>query len=126
MKISVFLIGIALTALMALACLMAILVYLEPSSSDFLIMFLFYLSLFISVSGFLSFVGLLVRRLSRKSKTALSVNRQLWDSFRQGILLAIILVGALLLQSKSLIYWWSLLILVGGVGLIEFLSLRRI
>ena len=125
MKMSVFLIGIALTTLMALACLVAILVYLEPSSSDFLIMSLFYLSLFISVSGFLSFVGLLVRRLSRKSRTALSVSCQLWDSFRQSVLLAIILVGALLLQSKSLVYWWSLLILVGSIGLIEFLSLRR-
>lgn len=122
---SVFLIGIALTTLMASACLAAILIYLEPSSSDFLIMFLFYLSLLVSVGGFLSFIGLLVRRLSRKSRTVLSVNRQLWDSFRQGMLLAIILVGALLLQSKGLIYWWSLLALVGMIGGIEFLSLRR-
>lgn len=123
MKMSVFLIGVVSTTLLALACLTAILIYLEPSA-DLMTMSLFYLSLFVSVGGGLTLIGLIVRRLSRKSRSTLSVNRQLWDSFRQGILLAVILTGALILQSRNLMTWWSLIILVGVIGLIEYLCSR--
>lgn len=123
MKMSVFLIGVISTTLLALVCMAAVLMYLEPSA-DLLTMILFYLSLFISVGGGLSLTGLIARRLSRKSRSTLSVNHQLWDSFRQGMLLAVILTGALILQSRGLTTWWSLAILVGAVGLMEFLCTR--
>lgn len=122
---SAFLIGVILTTLLALVALMGILVYLEPLASDVLIMSLFYLSLFVSASGLLSLVGIIVRRISRKSRTTLSINCQLWDSFRQGVFLAVILIGSLLMQSNGLACWWSLLVLVGMVGLLEFIFLRR-
>jgi hypothetical protein len=123
MKMSVFLIGAVLTTILAVICLSAVLIYLEPSA-DILTMSLFYLSLFVGAGGGLSLIGLFVRRLSRKSRSVLSVNRQLWDSFRQGMLLSVILTGALILQSKNVMTWWSLTILVGTVGLMEFLCAR--
>lgn len=119
---SVFLVGAVLATLLAAASLAAIVLYLEPSAGDRLTMVLFYLSVFVSAAGFLSLIGLTARRMSRKSRLVLSANRQLRDSFRQGVLLAAILTAALILQSWGLAQWWSLMILVGIIGLIEFLA----
>jgi len=124
MKMSVFLTGAVFATLLAFASLVAVIVYLDPSSGDWLTMVLFYSSVFISTAGFLSLIGLIARRLSRKSRLILSINRQLRDSFRQGVLLAIILVVTLILQSRSLVNWQSLAILIGAVGLTEFLMSR--
>ena len=125
MRVSVFLTGVLLTTLLSLACLTAILVYFEPASSDWMIISLFYLSVFISAAGMMSLLGLIARRISKKSRTFLTAERQVWISFRQGILLAIILVGALIMQSYNLLVWWSLLILVAIISTVEFLSLRK-
>ncbi|MFC1700882.1 hypothetical protein ACFLZ0_01995 [Patescibacteria group bacterium] len=125
MKTSVFLIGVVLTSLLAFMCLASVLVYLEPSSSDLMAMSLFYVSLFIGASGTLSLIGFIIRRLSRKPVSSLLANQQLRDSFRQGVFLALILIGALILQSKNLANWKSLSALVGTIGLIEFLAIKK-
>lgn len=128
MNFSVYLAGLILTTLLASACLAAILVYFEPTSSGLLIFILFYLSLVIASTGFFTLIGLFIRRISQKRRFPLPVSQvigQLTVSFRQGLLLAIILLTALILQSQRILTWWHLLVLVGLVGSAEWWLSKR-
>jgi hypothetical protein len=128
MNLPVYLAGLVLATLLASACLVAILIYFPPSSADLLIFTLFYLSLFISATGVFCIFGLLIRRISRKGRTPLSINqamRQFGISFRQGMFLAIILLAALILQSQGILIWWYLLILIILIGLAEWWLMRK-
>ena len=123
MNLSVYLAGLIIAVLLASACLAAILVYFDPSSSGLLVFILFYLSLFIGSASVFTLIGLLIRRISQKRKVPLSNNQfayRLVVCFRQGLLLAIILVVALILQSQRVLVWWNLLLLVILVGFIEW------
>ena len=46
-------------------------------------------------------------------------------SFRQGILLALLAVGLLILQSFRMLVWWDALLVVAGVFLIELYFLSK-
>lgn len=128
MNLSVLLAGLVLATLLAGACLAAILVYFDPSVSGSLVFILFYLSLLITSTGIFTLIGLFIRRISQKRRFPLLASRairQLEVSFRQGLLLAVILVAALILQSQRILAWWHLIILVGLVGLAEWWLARR-
>lgn len=128
MNLPVYLMGLILATLLAGICLAAILVYFDPISSSSLIFILFYLSLFISSTGLFTLFGLFIRRISQRRRFTLSVSqaiRRLEISFRQGLLLSIILVTALILQSQRVLAWWHLLVLVGLVGLAEWWLMKK-
>ncbi len=128
MNLSVLLAGLVLAVLLAGACLAAILVYFDPIVSGSLIFILFYLSLLIASAGIFTLIGLFIRRVSQKRRFSLLPSRairQLEVSFRQGLLLAVILLAVLILQSQRILAWWHLIILVGLVGLAEWWLSRR-
>jgi len=125
MNSSVLLAGLILATLLAGACLEAILIYFNPFSAGWLILTLFYLSLFIATTGLLTLIGLIIRCFSqrktfRQRTSASRLGRHLEISFRQAILLGSILVSVLILQSQRLLAWWHLIILVGLAGLAEW------
>ena len=128
MNLSVLLAGLVLATLLAGACLAAILIYFDPTVSGSLVFILFYLSLLITSTGIFTLIGLFIRRISQKRRFPLLPSRairQLEVSFRQGLLLAVILVAVLILQSQRILAWWHLIILVGLVGLAEWWLARR-
>jgi len=128
MNLSVLLAGLVLATLLAGACLAAILIYFDPIVSGSLVCILFYLSLLITSTGIFTLIGLFIRRISQKRRFPLLPSRairQLEVSFRQGLLLAVILAAALILQSQRVLAWWHLIILVGLVGLAEWWLARR-
>jgi len=128
MNLSVLLAGLVFATLLAGACLTAILIYFDPTVSGSLVFVLFYLSLLITSTGIFTLIGLFIRRISQKRKFPLLPSRairQLEVSFRQGLLLAIILLAVLILQSQRILAWWHLIILVGLVGLAEWWLSRR-
>ena len=128
MNLSVLLAGLVLATLLAGACLAAILIYFDPTVSGSLIFILFYLSLLITSTGIFTLIGLFIRRISQKRRFPLLPSRairQLEISFRQGLLLAVILVAVLILQSQRILAWWHLIILVGLVGLAEWWLAKR-
>ena len=128
MNLSVLLAGLVLATLLAGACLAAILVYFDPTVSGSLVFILFYLSLLITSTGIFTLIGLFIRRISQKRRFPLLPSRairQLEVSFRQGLLLTVILLAALILQSQRILVWWHLIILVGLVGLAEWWLARR-
>ncbi len=128
MNISAYLMGLVLVVFLASACLAAILVYFNPSSSGVHIFTLFYLSLFTSTTGVFTLIGFLIRQFSRKKRFSMPEGqaiRNLEISFRQGLLLSVILIALLALQSQRILSWWHIVALVGLVGLAEWWLMKR-
>lgn len=81
----------------------------DPFKTTSLGFVLFYLSLFLSTAGSLSILGFIMRYIFNKNQF---INHQVITSFRQGVLLGLLIAVALYLQSNGLIAWWNLLLLV--------------
>lgn len=82
----------------------------------------FYLSLFLALLGTFSIAGFFLRRLFARQVMVL---QQANVSIRQGLWLAIVVVGGLLLRGTGLYTWWSLTFLIAGCTVLEFFFLTR-
>ena len=128
MNLPVYLAILVFAILLSGICLVAILLYLDPNSSNLLVFILLYISILISSAGIFTLTGFLIRRISRRKKASLPIKlaiNNLEISFRQGVLLSVILVIALILQSQRILDWWYILILVALIGLTEWWLSRR-
>ncbi len=94
----------------------------DPVHSGLLGFLLFYLTIFIAVLGTAVFFGALIRVWLRPKEL---VYRQTLRSFRQGIILAFLFLGALFLLSFDLLRWWSGALLIILFSLIELLFVSR-
>lgn len=85
----------------------------------------FYFGLFLAVVGTFSVIGFLVRRTFLNDDEI--VFRHVRHTFRQSILLAVLIIAVLILLSKQLLFWWNLTILVALFIFLEaiFFSNRR-
>lgn len=98
--------------------------YLAPSSAGVMGFVFFYMSLGVAVVGTTTLVGFALRHLLHRDEV---VFRQVSISFRQGVLLGIVVLLALMLQAERLLTWWNLGILLLALTIVEFffLSMRR-
>ena len=105
-KTHLLLIG-AGTAL-SLFSLLSILMFTGPENAGTLLLFFLYLTVFLSSLGCFLLIGLGLRL-----KFALQVYQKTLEiSFRQSLLLAILITASLLLQAERLLLWWVELILI--------------
>ncbi|MFZ5982275.1 MAG: hypothetical protein ACOYS2_01735 [Patescibacteria group bacterium] len=116
--------GIRIINLISLCALSLVIYFVDPEKAGFFGLVAFYCALFFFLAGFLNLMLLWIRRLGLGSEAALSSLRL---SFRQGILLAILFIGLLILQSFRALFWWDALLLAGAIFLVEmyFLSKER-
>ena len=89
-----------------------------PTDIQSTVLIIFYISLFLALVGTFSLAGFILRIFLLKQQ--LLVSRHVAISFRQGILLALLLIVALILQSKSMLSWWSALLAVLALTILEF------
>lgn len=83
--------------------------FIDPENSGLIGILIFYLAGFLAIVGAASIIGFLARRVfNRFEHTFLQVK----NSFRQAIWFGILIVGSLFLQSKDLIAWWNLVVLI--------------
>jgi len=68
MNLSVLLAGLVFATLLAGVCLVAILIYFDPTVSGSLVFVLFYLSLLITSTGIFTSISLFIRRISQKRR----------------------------------------------------------
>ena len=96
----------------------------NPARTSLLGFVLFYGTLMMSVFGTITLLGL-VYRLWRTPQELSS--RLTLRSFRQGILLTVLLIASLLIFPHGWFRWWTMMLLVVIVGLVEltFLSRKR-
>lgn len=102
---------ITMGTLLSLGAFASILWSVDPFTAGVVSHIFFYLTLFLSLSGLLTLGGILFRkRFSPGMFTEL-----VRDSFRQALLLSLLIIGLVLLQVFSLLFWWV------GLSLILFI-----
>src|SRR5688572_19215662 len=90
---------------------------IDPAEGGLLGFFLFYAALCLALIGTFSVAGLAFRALTRRHEP---VSRHAATSFRQSVLLTCLMAGSLMLQSRSLLTWWNLLLFIATMTVLEF------
>jgi len=101
---------------------LVVLFYVNPDEGGFIGFVLFYLSLLIALIGTFSLIGFFCRVWFSKERI---IFRHLGISTRQSVWFSALLIGVLLLQGTHYLRWWSALLLVILVTLMEFFFLSR-
>ena len=99
-----------------------VLAKLNPFESTALALGLFFLSLFLALISTFTVIGFYFR-------VWLNKNEIYYDhiniAFRQGLLLTIITIGCLVFQIMRVLTWWSGLLFIATVTLIEFYFMAK-
>lgn len=90
----------------------------DPTESRSVVVGILYFAIFLALTGTLSICGFGLRVWLLKQHYFIS--RQVLIAFRQGILLAALLVIALILQSKGILTWWIGMLIVAAMTTLEF------
>jgi hypothetical protein len=112
---------IGLSTLLAGFSLASIIFFTDPYAAGTVTHVFFYLSLFLTALGLFVIIGLVIRQLFFPGLYI----THLGQSFRQGLLLAVLMTASLMLQGQKLLYWWveaSLILLLIFIEI--FLSLQ--
>lgn len=89
----------------------------DPSVAQAPVFAAFYVSLLLALTGTFSLVGFVLR--IGLLKRQLVVSRHVAVSFRQAVLLALLVTVALFLRSQGMLTWWSALLIVIALTLLE-------
>ena len=103
------------TAIAAASWVM-VLLFLNPQVSGVVGVAFFFASFFLVIFGIASIVGYAARRIFQRHEIAFKLVAL---SFRQAILIALLLTGSLFLQSRGYFTWWTALLLLLFLTLIE-------
>lgn len=122
MTLRSYLLGMFLSTIVCWLAFGLILYYVNPYNSGAIGLIAFYVSLFFASIGTLTLIGFYLRVWFSKNEILFAhVN----PSFRQAILLSIILVGSLFLQAFKLLTWWDGSLFVISIVLVEFYFISR-
>lgn len=113
-----YIILMGISALFAWATWVFILFGISPNEAGLGIVFLFYIALLLAIACSLSILGLVLRFYVFKKGH--SISYQAAKAFRQGMLLSVLVVGLLYLQSKGILNWWTIILFIAVLTLIEF------
>ena len=89
----------------------------DPESTNWVGFLLFYISLFIAISGTAAILGFLVRFVALKRDLIFYAVK---TAFRQSFLFAFLIVASLFLSSQNLLTWFNLLLLIIILTVLEF------
>jgi hypothetical protein len=117
MTLRQYLILMTISAIFCWVIWVSVLYLIDPTQAGFLGFTFFYLSLFLSVVGTMSVMGLILRMKFGKEEL---VFRTVTVSFRQATLLGLLVIGGLILKSQRILTWWNILFLVLALIVIEF------
>jgi hypothetical protein len=123
MTLRSYLWGMRIGVAAAFAAWILVLRQIDPDKSGFLGQALFYASTFLLFAGLLIlFFTWMRRKIGGSDESALVC---IGISFRQGILMSLLLVGLLVLQQYRILVWWDGALLVAGIFLVELYFLTR-
>jgi hypothetical protein len=90
---------------------------INPEITNWLGFLLFYLSLFLAITGTAAMIGFTIRFVALKHELAF---RSVIIAFRQSFLFAFLIVAVLFLLSKDLFTWLNLFLLIIGMTILEY------
>lgn len=101
--------------------LASIINFTDPATSSALTFGFFYVSLFLVVLGIFTLLGILVRQKLWPGMYVINLG----NSFRQALLIAILILVSFILLSKRLLFWWVEASLILFLAFVEgFLNLK--
>ena len=109
--------------MLSFAAWVMVILYINPEKSGVAGQALFYASTFLFFAGVLILFFTWMRRKARDDDEIAFT--YLGTSFRQGILMALLLIGLLVLQQYRLLIWWDGALVIVGVFLMELYFLTR-
>jgi hypothetical protein len=113
---------VKIVTLFSFIALSLVIYFVDPGKTGWAGKTIFYLVLFFALSGLLNLILTKLRKIWG-GEGAVVLNIGL--SSRQSVLLSMILVGLLILQGLQVLVWWTGLLLIAGVFLIELYFLSR-
>ena len=122
MPLKRYLIGISISTLFCWLAWVTVLYYINPESSGFIGLFLFYISLLIALVGSFALLGFFFRVWFLAEDI---VYKHVGVSLRQAILFSVLVVGGLFLQALRLLTWWNGLLFILGLVVLELFFLTR-
>jgi len=117
MTLKVYLTLMVITTLICWTAFAFVLWTVNPEQTNWSGFLLFYLSLFLAITGSATIVGFLIRFRSLKRELAF---RLVKTAFRQSFIFAFLIVSTLFLLSRDLFTWLNLALLVVGLSVLEF------
>ena len=112
---------IAFSTALAGFSLGSIISFTEPQQASLITFIFFYLSLFLVTLGLFTLFGLAVRQFVWPGLYIVNLS----NSFRQAVLIAILIVVSFILLSKGLLFWWVEASLILFLAALEgFLNLK--
>lgn len=122
MSLKKYIIGMIFATIFCWMAWGLILFYLDPAAAGLIGIVCFHFSLLFALIGSFTIIGLCFRIF-------LSHNEVLFAhvsvSFRQGVLLSIVLVGSLIMQQFRILNWWDGSLFAVSIGLLEFYFMSR-
>jgi hypothetical protein len=89
---------------------------IDPATTNWLGFLLFYISLFIALSGLTTLIGFLIRFVALKKELAFNLVKV---AFRQSFLFSLFFIFALILKANNLFNWLNLLLLILAFSILE-------
>lgn len=118
-----YIIAMLVATLLSWAAWLLVLIKVNPNEVQDLGFVLFYASLLLALLGTFSLLGLVFRHLRVRKKFLVE---KVVTSFRQGLWFAVVVVAALILQSKGILTWVNVVLVVGIVTIMEFFFLSAL
>ncbi len=110
-----YLVPISFGTIISIAGFISVLFFIDPLTSGLVGHIFFYLTLFLSVYGFMTTLGI----ISRKKFAPGMFSEQLRNSSRQAILIAILILSFVILQLFNLLFWWIALTIILFIIVLE-------
>lgn len=120
MSLRLYLIIMTLVSLCAWIAWFIVIHAIDPTKSGFLGFLLFFVTLGISFLSTVTLFGTLVRVWFKKDQV---VYRHVVRSLRQGLILTVLFLAALILAGLSLLVWWAIFLLVLIAVVLELIFL---
>jgi hypothetical protein len=108
--------------ILAVAALLFVLIDIDPEAWGVPGKAIFFAAVFFSSAGMFNLALISIRQRLISDEMAVG---NLGISFRQGILMALLLTTLLILQSFRMLVWWDGMLALAGVFLIELYFLSR-
>lgn len=122
MTLRSYLWGVRLSTLVVFAAWVVVLMSVDPESSGVIGQVLFYVTFFLFFAGLSILLFTFIwRRMTEDMLTVTEINM----SFRQGILLSLLITILIFFQQLGILIWWSALLVAAGILLIELYFLTR-
>lgn len=122
MSLGKYLLTVFISTILCLVLWFYIFTNIDPAKANLLWLILFYASLGWSLIGVFSLLGFGVRKLIIKKEVDF---RHVIISFRQAILISLILIAVLILQSQQLFNWLIFWLLIGIIATIEIFIFNK-